>query len=100
MSKVIDIDRRPPRPKAPPRSLLDAQIKSLTAECVDRVELLEGLPHVFAKLVDIAPVKRRAELSRSLCYLTHELDLTSANLRTVLICALCLFEQYTAEGAA
>jgi hypothetical protein len=99
MGKLVKLPR-PRRPKVPPRSLLDAQIASLTAECTDRVELLEGLPHVFAGLVEIVPTARRAELSRSLCYLTHELDLTSANLRTVLICALVLYDKYTAESAA
>jgi len=89
-----------PKPTVPPRELLDAQIKFLATECADRTELLEGLPGVFAKLVEIVPPWRRAELSRSLCYIGHELDLTAANLRTVLICALVLFDRYTAETAA
>jgi hypothetical protein len=101
MGNVVQFPRRrkPEEPKVT-AELLRGQIASLTAECADRVELLEGLPHVFAKLVEIVPTTRRAELSRSLCYLTHELDLTAHNLRVVLICAMVLADRYTAENAA
>lgn len=99
MGNVIR-DPRLRRPKVPPRSLLDAQIQFLADECASRAELLEGLAGVFAGLVKIVPRRRRAELSRSLCFVSHELDLTAANLRCVLICCLCLFDQYTAENAA
>lgn len=106
MAEIIDINhRRRRKPKAPetPKvtaELLRAQIQFLADECVSRTELLEGLPGVFARLAAIAPRKRRADLSRSLCFVSHELDLTAANLRTVLICCLCLFDQYTQENAA
>jgi hypothetical protein len=62
--------------------------------------LLEGLPGVLAGLIAIAPDRERAALSRAIFYVDHELDLTAANLRTVLICALVLFDRYTAENAA
>lgn len=99
MGKVIR-DPRLRRPKVPPKSLLDAQVQFLADECASRTQLLEGLAGVFAKLAEIVPRKRRAELSRSLCFVSHELDLTAANLRCVLICCLCLFDQYTRENAA
>lgn len=102
MAEIIDIDRRRRKPKAPEviEELLRAQIEFLTMECNERMELLEGLPFVFAKLTEIAPRKRRADLSKSICFVSHELDLTAHNLRTVLICCLCLFDQYTRENAA
>jgi hypothetical protein len=100
MAEILDINRRRRKPKVPPRALLDAQIQFLADECASRTELLEGLPHVFAKLVEIVPHRRRAELSKSICYISHELDLTAHNLRTVLICTMVLFERYTAESAA
>lgn len=96
MSKVIT-----------PLRLLEAQVKHLEVECAERIhesvhqiELLEGLPGVFAGLIKIAPAKERAALSRAIFYVDHELDLTAANLRVVLICAMVLFERFTAENAA
>lgn len=96
MSKVIT-----------PLRLLEAQVKHLEVECAERIhesvhqiELLEGLPGVFAGLIKIAPAKERAALSRAIFYVDHELDLTAHNLRVVLICAMVLFERFTAENAA
>jgi hypothetical protein len=99
MGKLIRLPH-PPKPKVPPRALLDAQVQFLADECASRTELLEGLPGVFAKSADIAPRKRRAELRKAICYIAHELDLTAHNLRVVLICAMVLFERFTAENAA
>lgn len=112
MAKIIDIDRRRRKPKAPKapevtEALLWDQIDFLKSECADHVtervqsaELLEGLPFVFARLVAIVPAARRAELSRAICFVSHEMPLTAANLRVVLICAMVLADQYTAESAA
>jgi hypothetical protein len=85
-----------------PLRLLEAQVKHLERECAERihecahrVELLEGLPGVFAGLIAIAPAKERAALSRAIFFVDHELDPTAHNLRAVLICCLVLFDRYT-----
>jgi hypothetical protein len=96
MSKVIT-----------PLRLLESQLKHLEVECAERahesahqIELLEGLPNVFARLLAIVPAKERTALSSAIFYVDHELDKTAENLRVVLICALVLFDRYTAENAA
>lgn len=96
MSKVIT-----------PLRLLEAQLKHLEVECAERahesahqIELLEGLPGVFAGLLAIVPAKERAALSRAIFYVDHELDKTAANLRVVLICCLVLFDRYRDATAA
>ena len=67
MGNVIR-DPRFRRPKVPPRALLDAQIQFLADECASRTELLEGLPHVFAKLVEsCAQAPSRAKPLAVLC---------------------------------
>jgi hypothetical protein len=90
-----------------PLRLLEAQVKHLERECAERIhecahqiELLEGLPGVFAGLIALAPAKERPALSRAIFFVDHELAPTAANLRCVLICAMVLFDRYTAENAA
>jgi hypothetical protein len=75
-------------------ALLQAQVEHLAHNCDLRVELLDGLPHAFGELVKIVPPKHRAALSRGICYVSHELDLTQENLLTVLICCRCLQDIY------
>jgi hypothetical protein len=99
MGNVIR-DPRFRRPKVPPKSLLLDQIQFLATECESRTQLLEGLAGVFAGLVAIVPRRRRSELSKAICFISHELDLTAHNLRVVLICALVLHDRYVAETAA
>jgi hypothetical protein len=86
---------------------LEAQVKHLEVECAERIheaahqiELLEQLPHVFARLIEIAPARERAGLSRAIFFVDHELDLTLANLRAVMTCCCVVHDRFVAGRAA
>jgi hypothetical protein len=90
-----------------PLRLLEAQVEHLERECAERIhecahqiELLEGLPGVFAGLLAMAPAKERPALSHAIFFVDHQMDKTAANLRAVLICCLVLADRFRAENAA
>ena len=101
MSKIIDINRRRrPKSKMPPKSLLRAQIASLTAECAESHRIARGFAARVCEAGRDRADRAPGRVESIALFLTHELDLTAHNLRVVLICALCLFDKYTAESAA
>jgi hypothetical protein len=65
-----------------------------------REDALKLLEMYIERLIEKASPSRLADLPHSLAYMTTELDLTVANLKTILICCECLDEQYRAERAS
>jgi hypothetical protein len=57
-------------------------------------------PGAPESVIQSARRPRRAELSRAIYFVSHEMPLTAHNLRVVLICGLVLYDRYVAESAA
>lgn len=74
--------------------------RSVAEDLAVRADGLKLLEQYLERLIEKAPPARLEELAHSVAYITTELDLTTANLKTILICCECLDEQYRAEHAS
>jgi len=95
MSKVTPIERG-----RAIRGALRKVHSSVVQDFALRTDALKVLEAYIGRLIEIAPPSRLAELAYSVAYITTELDLTLANIKTVLICCACLDDQYRAERAS
>ena len=95
MSKVVPIERG-----RAIRAALRKVHRSVVQDFALRTDALKVLEAYLERLIEIAPPSRLAELAYSVAYITTELDLTLANIKTVLICCACLDDQYRAEKRA